>query len=97
MMGNRGALHVQNGLSVNKYKHLSIVGAEMNIYLSFETYWPEMIFVLLMHSMILYICIVKIIKHMPRDATIATVRKFQAAVATCFEETLSRSKICPIY
>lgn len=95
MMGNRGALHVQNGLSRDQMQHLSIVGAEMNIYLSFETYWPEMIFVCYALNDFIYLY-GKNNKTHAWDATIATVRKFQAAVATCFEETLTVQKFAQL-
>ncbi|PZX08336.1 hypothetical protein C7437_1011460 [Psychrobacillus insolitus] len=91
MMGNRGAHYVPNGLEREQMKRLSITGSEMNIYLSFETYWPEMIFVwyalndfIRLHE--------KHHKTHAWDATIATVRKLQAAVATCLEETLPVNK-----
>ncbi|MFJ5768948.1 DUF6904 family protein [Psychrobacillus sp. NPDC093180] len=95
MMGDRGAQHVLNGLDREQMQRLSIVGAEMNIYLSFETYWPEMIFVTFALNDFIQL---REKNHQTHawDATIATVRKFQAAVAICLQETLSTQKFAQL-
>lgn len=95
MMGNRGAQHVSNGLDREQMLRLSITGAEMNIYLSFETYWPEMIFVCYALNDLIHLR-EKNYKTHAWDATIATVRKFQAAVAICLQETLTIHKFAQI-
>lgn len=95
MMGYRGAHHVPNGLDRDRMQILSVVGSEMNIYLSFETYWPEMIFVCYALNDFIHLH-EKNSKTHSWDATIATVRKFQAAVATCLQETLTNNKFTQI-
>lgn len=95
MMGDRGAQHVPNGLDRESLKRLSIAGSEMNIYLSFETYWPEMIFVCYALNDFIYLYEKNHQTH-GWDATIATVRKFQAATATCLQETLTTNKFAQL-
>lgn len=85
LMGDRSALHVPNGLDQERMQRLSIIGAEMNIYLSFETYWPEMIFVSYALNDFMDLHEKKYKTH-AWDATIATVRKFQAAALLVYKK-----------
>lgn len=95
LMGGRSAQHVPNGLDEERMQRLSIIGAEMNIYLSFETYWPEMIFVGYALNDFIELHVKKHKTH-AWDPTIATVRKFQASIATCLQETLTINKFAQI-
>lgn len=95
IMGDRGALHVPNGLYLESIKKLSIIGTEMNIYLSFETYWPEMLFVCFALNDFIQLR-EKHEKTHAWDPTIATVRKFQAALARCLQQTLTTQKFAQI-
>ena len=76
-------------------QRLSIMGSEMNIYLSFETYWPEMIFVCYALNDFIYLHEKKHKIH-AWDSTIATVRKFQAAVSKCLQDTLTPNKFAQL-
>lgn len=44
-MGNRNVGFREHGLTTEQMKYLSIVGPAQNLYLSFETYWPELLYV----------------------------------------------------
>lgn len=98
MMGNRSARFVANGMDRDKMRYLSIAGSESNIYLQFEVLWPELLFVSFSLNEFIDIT-VRTKKLHTWDASIAAVRKFQAAVAICLEETLpeSKFKMCKRY
>lgn len=91
LMGNRSVRFVANGLDRDKMRFLSVVGSESNVYFQFEVLWPELLFV----SFSLNEFIDKAVKSKQLhawDPSIAAIRKFQAAVASCLAEVLPESK-----
>lgn len=91
MMGDRGAIPVKNGIDRDRARYMPIIGPETNIYLTFEVMWPELLFVSFSLNDFIELYEKRTNTH-PWDPTIAAVRKFQATVARCLQETLSESK-----
>jgi len=102
LMGNREVSFVDNGLDSDKMKWLSIVANEKNVYYSFNTYWPEILFVTMALNDFVWLYAKKQAKSSYDvmfdyrniwDSTIATVRGFQAAIADCIKETIPETSI----
>jgi len=68
-------------------RHLSITGCEMNIYLTFEVLFPEMMFVSYALNDFIHL-FERNNKTHAWNSTSMAVRKFQSTFATCLEETL---------
>lgn len=88
MMGNRNAFFKPHGLEEEQMAFLSLVGSKQNLYLSFETLWPELLFIAfaLEDFISLY---TKREKAHAWDANIMTVRKFQSIISQLLEETIT--------
>lgn len=88
MMGHRNAFFKPHGLEEEQMAFLSLVGSKQNLYLSFETYWPELLFITfaLEDFISLY---TKREKAHAWDATIMTVRQFQSIISKLLEETVT--------
>lgn len=88
MMGNRNAFFKPHGLEDEQMAFMSLVGSKQNLYLSFETFWPELLFIAfsLEDFISLY---TKREKAHAWDANIMTVRKFQSMIAKLLEETVT--------
>lgn len=91
MMGNRGAKNVPSGLNRDRMRHLSFVGSEYNVYYQFEVLWPELLFVSFSLTELITLYERKENVH-AWDSSSASVRKFQAAVSSCLEKTLTEKK-----
>ena len=97
LMGNREVEFVDNGLDRDKMRHLSIVGSDKNLYLSFKVLWPELLFVTIALNEFVkqYATNQAKSSYKPMedfrniwDPSIAHVKGFQAAIAKCIEETI---------
>lgn len=91
-MGNRNAFFKSHGLSTEQMAHLSLVGPTQNLYLSFETLFPEILFeVFALEDFIqLYM---KRTKTYPWNLDIVAIRKFQAQIVRVLEELLTPRQI----
>lgn len=87
-MGNRNAFFKSHGLTVEQMAYLSLVGPNQNLYLSFETLWPELLFEVFALEDFIQIYTKKNKPH-NWDATIITVRKFQSIIGKLLEELLT--------
>lgn len=95
MMGNRQAVNVPNGLDRDRMRHLGFVGSDHNVYYQFEVLWPELLFVSL--SLTEYLVMYERGKSVHSwDPEAAAVRKFQAGVAKCLQETLTEKKFATV-
>jgi len=88
LMGDREIEFVDNGMNEDKMKVLAMITPKKNIYLGIHVLWPEILFVtmslndfILLHG--------KKYKQPQWNKTIATVQKFQAAVAECIKLTVT--------
>ena len=45
LMGNRNVEFEEHGITAEQMKYLAIVGPTQNLYVSFEMYWPELLYV----------------------------------------------------
>lgn len=44
-MGNRNVAFQEHGITMEQMKYLSMIGPTQNLYVSFETYWPELLYI----------------------------------------------------
>ena len=88
IMGHRNAYFIPHGLEEDQMVFLSLVGSKQNLYLSFEFYWPELLFIgfALEDFISLY---AKRKKAHAWDANIMTVRHFQSLIAKLLEQTVT--------
>lgn len=86
-MGGRDYVYVNHGIDSETMKWMGIVGSEKNLYLSFDSYYPETLFIVMTLNDFISIYKSKK-KHPDWDLNIATVRKFQASVIENLRETL---------
>ncbi|NYF23611.1 hypothetical protein [Sporosarcina sp. JAI121] len=95
MMGNRQAVNVPNGLDRDRMRYIGLVGSDHNVYYQFEVLWPELLFVSL--SLTDFLVLYERGKTVHTwDPEAAAVRKFQAGVAKCLQETLTEKKFATI-
>ena len=87
-MGNRNAAFKDHGLDEDQMKFLSLVGTKQNLYLSFETFWPEMLYITFVLN--------EIIRENERrekvhlwDSNIAIVRLLQHQVLNLTQDTVT--------
>lgn len=87
-MGDRGAGFWEHGFDDEMLAYLSLVGPKANLYVSFETLWPEMFYVLfvLQDFVRQY---EKREKAALWDMNMAQVRYFQGTIFKLIEETLT--------
>ncbi|MRX72825.1 hypothetical protein GJU40_11775 [Bacillus lacus] len=91
MMGNREFEYKENGLHRDIMLHRGIVGSEKNIYFSFQTFYPEMLFNLM--ALNHFVENVKFAnRQYPLDRKVMTVKNFQASILECLQSTLSAQK-----
>ncbi|QHS23418.1 hypothetical protein GWK91_10830 [Virgibacillus sp. MSP4-1] len=91
MMGHREFTYVDNGLDEDKMRFLGAVGSTKNLYFSFNTLYPEMLFVMM--ALNHYTEKNEYSGRRPGlNPSVATVIKLQSAVWSCLEETLSTQK-----
>lgn len=90
-MGNRNAGFKDHGLGDDQMKFLSLVGPRQNLYLSFETLWPEMLF-----NVFALNHIIESYKRSTKahiwDGNIAVVRKFQSVILRLVGETVTEKQ-----
>lgn len=90
-MGNRGAGFKNHGLEEEQMRFLSLVGPKQNLFLSFETLWPEMLFVVFsLEEYIRYY--VQRTKATMWDPNVALVRNLQATIYKLVEETVTKNQ-----
>lgn len=90
-MGDREVIHVDNGLTDEILRYLGIVGVKKNLYLSFNTYLPEALFIIMALNDFIKLYEKKV-KHPNWNETIAIVRTLQSKVIGCLEEILTPQK-----
>ena len=90
-MGHRNAGFKEHGLNEEQMQFLSLVGPKENLYLSFETLWPEMFFIVFSLENFIEQYKLREKTHL-WDENIAAVRKLQATIARLVEETLTPNK-----
>ena len=87
-MGNRNVVFHEHGLDAEQMKYLAIVGPTHNLYLSFETYWPEMLYIVFVLNEF-----IESYERRPKthtwDENIAIVRLFQSKVLKLAGETMT--------
>ena len=90
-LGNRGFEAVPNGFSARNDLWIPVEHTGSNVYLKFEALWPEVLFAsfALNDFIIHYMDGARVHSW---DPSAAAVRKFQSAVASCLEETLSPNR-----
>ncbi|ALX50031.1 DUF6904 family protein [Lentibacillus amyloliquefaciens] len=88
-MGHRESAFVDNGMTEDTMKFMNIAGSTKNIYFSFNTLYPQMLFTIGALNDFIRIRGKKL-KHPALDRTITTLRQLQAAVIQSLEETLSQ-------
>lgn len=90
IMGDREVEYVDNGMDEEKMKRLSMITPKQNIYFKIEVLWPEMLFVTMALNDFIMLNRKKC-KHPEWDKTTAAVRKLQAGVAECLQQTVSEA------
>lgn len=90
-MGDRKVVHVDNGLTNEILKYHGIVGVKKNLYLSFNTYLPEILFITMALNDFIKLYEKKV-KHPIWNETIATVRILQSKITGCLEKILTPHK-----
>jgi hypothetical protein len=91
LMGDRDFEYVDNGLNNHNMQKLGIVGPKKNLYLSFPTFYPEMIFVTFALNYFISGYEARR-KKSTWDSSPGIVRNFQNAVLACLKETLTPQK-----
>lgn len=86
--GDRNAFFKSHGLSNEQMSQLSLVGPNQNLYLAFETLWPEILFEVFVLEDFIQIYEKRKKPH-NWDSNIITVRKFQSIIAKLLEELLT--------
>lgn len=94
-MGDRGAGFKDHGLNEEQMQFLSLVGPKQNLYLSFETLWPEMLFVVFTLEEFIR-AYVRRTKATIWDGNIALVRNFQATIFKLVEQTVSKHQLASL-
>ncbi|BAC14783.1 hypothetical protein [Oceanobacillus iheyensis HTE831] len=87
-MGHREFIYKDHGLSIETMQWLGTVGPSKNLYLSFNTYYPEILFILMALNDFIDLYQRKPEVHSKWDLTVLTVRKFQATINQCLRETI---------
>lgn len=87
-MGHRNAFFKNHGLDDEQMAFQSLVGSKHNLYLSFETLWPELLFIVFSLEDFIQTYSKREKAH-AWDANIMSARKFQSIVAKLLEETLT--------
>jgi hypothetical protein len=87
-MGHREYEFKDHGLDKETMKWLGVVGSDKNLYLSFKTYYPEMLFIVLALNDFIDIHERKTATNRIWDKHVTTVRAFQAAVMDSLSKTL---------
>ena len=87
-MGNRNVVFHEHGLDAEQMKYLAIIGPTHNLHLSFETYWPEMLYIVFVLNEF-----IESYERRPKthtwDENIAIVRLFQSKVLKLAGETMT--------
>lgn len=87
-MGHREYVFMDHGIDEDTMKWMGIVGSKKNFYLSFKTYYPEILFIVMALDDFIALYKRKKANHHHWDLTINTIRKFQATVIQSLSETL---------
>lgn len=90
-LGNRGIEAVPNGFSKEENLEIPVEHTGNNVYLRFEALWPEVIFAAFALNDFISHYMDSDRVHI-WDPSVTAVRKFQSAVASCLEETLSPNR-----
>ncbi|WP_047982642.1 DUF6904 family protein [Ornithinibacillus contaminans] len=88
MMGNREIVYVDHGISDETMKWKGMVGAKKNLYLSFNTYYPEILYIVMALNEFIRLYEQNKNNHKQWDLTINTVNMLRAAVVQSLSETL---------
>ena len=87
-MGHRNAAFKEHGLDEEQMKFLSLVGTKQNLYISFETYWPEALYIVFVLNTLIDEYKRRKKAHL-WDENIAVVRMFQSIVLNLVEQTIT--------
>jgi len=87
LMGDREVEFVDNGMHANLKRHLGVLAPDKNVYYAWRTLWPELLFVTMALNEFAEDR-TRRAKHAHWDPVVATVRAFQAAVASCIRNTV---------
>ena len=87
-MGHRNAAFKEHGLDEEQMKFLSLVGTKQNLYISFETYWPEALYIVFVLNTFIDEYKRRKKAHL-WDENIAVVRMFQSIVLNLVEQTIT--------
>lgn len=87
-MGHRNAGFKAHGLDEEEMKFLSIVGSKQNLYISFETFWPEALYIVFVLNTFIEQYKKRHKAHL-WDENIAFVRTLQSAVLNLVEDTIT--------
>lgn len=93
-MGHRSAEFQEHGLDVEQMKFLSIVGSTKNLYLSFETFWPELLYITFVLNEFIYDYQTK--KQHLWDIHVPVVRAFQHDVLMLIQETVTQRQFATV-
>ncbi|WP_249869092.1 DUF6904 family protein [Oceanobacillus saliphilus] len=81
-----------HGLDEETLQWMGIVSTNKNVYLSFNTYYPEILFIIMALNDFVDMYNQTDAMHSKWDLTVQTVRKFQATVIDSLRDTLPRQK-----
>ena len=87
-MGHRNAAFKPHGLDEEQMKFLSLVGTKQNLSISFETYWPEALYIIFVLNTFIEQYKKRTKAHL-WDENIAIVRMFQSTVLSLVEQTIT--------
>lgn len=87
-MGLRNAAFKPHGLDEEQMKFLSLVGTKQNLFISFETYWPETLYIAFVLNTFIEEYKRRNKAHL-WDENIAIVRTFQSAVLNLVKQTIT--------
>ncbi|MEH7383460.1 hypothetical protein V7138_23580 [Bacillus sp. JJ1533] len=91
IMGDRDIVLIDNGITTDMMKYHSLIATSKNVYLGFNVLWPELLFVTMALNDFVKLYARKVSKdnyyetldhRAIWDSSIASVRSFQAAIAT---------------
>lgn len=89
-MGDRMVEFVDNGVHPELMKQQSVIAPVQNVYMSFNTLWPEILFVTLILNDFIRLHANKS-KYPDWNKEIALVRLFQSAVSECIKQTVAET------
>ncbi|GGK06256.1 hypothetical protein GCM10007063_30940 [Lentibacillus kapialis] len=87
-MGHREGTFVDNGMTENTLKFMNMAGTTKNIYLSFNTLYPQILFTIAALNDFIQMR-EREVNHPEWDTIITSIRQFQATIIQSLEEVLS--------